>query len=48
MQAMIRPRRSPLVMTVVLLAIAVGALMVTASVWTEFLWFRFGRTPTSR
>ncbi len=51
MQAMIRPRRSPLVMTVVLLAIAVGALMVTASVWTEFLWFRsvgFGRVFTTQ
>ncbi|MDO5535038.1 MAG: UPF0182 family protein [Propionibacteriaceae bacterium] len=34
-----RPRRSPLVITAVLLALAAGAFLLFASLWTEKLWF---------
>ena len=39
MQAPTSPRRSPLVVTAVILAALIGALMLAASLWTEKLWF---------
>ncbi len=39
MPATAAPRRSPLLMTAVILAVAIGAFLVFAAVWTEKLWF---------
>ena len=40
MQALTRPRRSPLLITVVVLAILSGLLLAAAGLVTEVLWFR--------
>lgn len=39
MQAHVSPRRSPLVVTAVILAVVLGAFLLFAGVWTEKLWF---------
>lgn len=40
MQAMNSPRRSPLMMTLVILAVLSGLFLVAAALFTELLWFR--------
>ena len=46
MQALTRPRRSPLVMTVVVLAVLCGLFLAAAAFITEYLWFQaIGSTP---
>ena len=37
--ATVAPRRSPLLMTAVIIAVAIAAFFVFAAVWTEKLWF---------
>jgi len=38
-QAHVSPRRSPLVVTAVILAVALGVFLLFAGLWTEKLWF---------
>ena len=39
MPATVAPRRSPLLVTAVILAVAIGAFLVFSAIWTEKLWF---------
>lgn len=51
MQALTRPRRSPLVITVVVLAVVAGVFLATAAVATDLLWYQsigFGQVFTTQ